>query len=431
MNKPIQSLLGEQCISFVHASGLPVYIIPKDFSVTYALLGVQYGSLDNKFVLNGKEVTPALGIAHFLEHKMFENPDGEDTFLKFSRTGADGNAYTTFTRTAYLFSCTENFEQSLEILLKSTATAYFTKENVEKEKGIIAEEIRMYEDDPYDTLYFSTMRCMYEKLALGSSICGTEESIQNITPEDLYDCYNSFYQNQNMALCLCGKVDKETVIPILDKVYGTVKSNAPIPTVIIEKEEATVSQNDLRLTGDVAIPLFTVGFKDVDISPDPIVRLRKYATMAILFEALFGGSADFSYQLYSSGSITSALDYEFEHKKQYSYLLLHGEGRNPEKVKNALFDYLLALSQNGIDPARLEGARRIVYSQFLSTFDRTESIANEILTYIFEQQDMLSYGDLVLSITDKECTDLFHSFFKRDHATFAALYPEQESEDLT
>lgn len=428
MHNSIQSLLGENCISFVHTSGLPVYIIPKDFSVTYALLGVQYGSLDNTFVLDGKEISPPLGIAHFLEHKMFENPDGEDTFLKFSRTGADGNAYTTFTRTAYLFSCTENFEKSLEILLKSTATPYFTDENVEKEKGIIAEEIRMYEDDPYDRLYFSTMRSMYEKVDLGISICGSEESIGCITPDDLYTCYNSFYQPHNMALCLCGKVDMETVIPILDRVYGTEVKSSPLPTVVCKQESALVLQNKLHLTGDVAIPVFSAGFKDVVISPDPLLRLRKYATMSILFEALFGGSSDFAYRLYRDGSITGALDYEFEHKKQYSYLLLHGEGPEPEKVKNALYDYLAVTKQNGIDPERLEGARRIVYSQFLSTFDRTESIANEILTYIFEEQDMLSYGDLVLSITDKECKELFDSFFDLRHATFAALYPENESE---
>ena len=140
----MRALLGEECISFVHASGLPVHLIPKDFSVSYALLGVRYGSLDNRFTVQGKEFCPPKGIAHFLEHKMFENPDMEDTFLKFSRTGADANAYTTFTRTAYLFSCSENFEKSLKILLESCFTPYFTKENVNKEKGIIAEEIRMY-----------------------------------------------------------------------------------------------------------------------------------------------------------------------------------------------------------------------------------------------------------------------------------------------
>jgi len=427
----IRSLLGEECIYTVHSSGLPVYFIPKDFSVNYALLGVRYGSLDNHFVFAGKEYRPPKGIAHFLEHKMFENPDGEDTFVKFSRTGADANAYTTFTRTAYLFSCSEHFEESLEILLKSCFTPYFTRENVKKEQGIIAEEIRMYEDDPFDTLYFSLMRCMYSEIELGVSICGTEESISEITPELLQNCYSAFYRPENMALCLCGNLNIDSVFPILDRILGTAPSPLPPPSVLRRSEGRQVVCPEMKIKADVALPLFAAGFKDTDISKDPVKRLRKYAAMAILFEALFGGSAEFAYQLYKDGDITGALDFEFDHNQNYSYLLLTGESPAPEKVKEKLYGYLAEIGAKGIDPIRLEGGRRIVYSQFLSTFDRTESIANEILTYVFEEQDMLSYGDLILDITDSECKALFDSIFKPEHAAFVSLYPESESEEST
>ena len=423
--------LDEECKQFTHASGLSVYLIPKDFSVAYAILGVRYGSLDNRFQYSGKEFVPPMGIAHFLEHKMFENPDGEDTFLKFSRTGADANAYTTFHRTAYLFSCSEKFEESLDILLTSCMTPYFTKENVEKEIGIIAEEIRMYEDDPYDRLYFSLMRAMYSETDLGVSICGTGESIQKITPELLYACYQGFYHPENMALCLCGNIQLENVLPILDRVFGTEKRFIVPARPLHTPEPCGVLKNEIRLTADVALPLFAVGYKDTNIDADPMVRLRKYATMSILFEALFGGSTDFAYRLYSNGLITAALDFEFDHNQRYSYLLLQGESPEPENVKNALLSYLESVQQDGIDPCRLEGAKKIVYSQFLSTFDRTESISNEILTYVFEEQDMLSYGDLVLSITNEECTNLFSDFFKPQNMTFASLYPEHESEENT
>ncbi|MBE6672453.1 MAG: insulinase family protein [Ruminococcaceae bacterium] len=422
-------LLGETCISFRHSSGLTVHLIPKDFTLSYALLGVRYGSLDNRFTLHGNEYRLPKGIAHFLEHKMFENPDGEDTFLKFSRTGADANAYTTFCRTAYLFSCTDQFEKSLEILLESCFTPHFTAGNVEKEQGIIAEEISMYEDDPYDTLYFSLMRTMYENTDLGTSICGTEESIRQITPELLYACHKGFYRPDNMALCLCGNIDVDRIVPILDKVLGSDEALCETPTLSVEPESENVQQTELTLHGDVPIPLFSVGFKDTDISPNPEVRFKKYATMAILFEALFGGSSDFSYKLYKDGVITCALDYEFEHKLQYSYMMLHGESPDPPEVKRRLNAYLSSLSQSGIDPERLEGARRIVYSQFLSVFDRTESIANEILAYVFEDQDMLRYGDLVLSVTNDDCKALFDRFFLPNHMTFASLYPYHESEE--
>lgn len=425
----VHPLLDERCISFTHESGLAVHIIPKDFSVSYALLGVRYGSLDNLFTLDGKKYPLPKGVAHFLEHKMFENPDGEDTFLKFARTGADANAYTTFSRTAYLFSCTEQFEKSLEILLESCFTPYFTKENVEKEMGIIAEEIRMYEDDPFDTLYFALMRAMYRHVDLGTSICGTEESINKISAELLNACHEGFYRPDNMALCLCGQVDEAAVKAILDRILGKEKPLSAAPILHTEKEEENVLQKKICLRGDAVIPLFSAGFKDTDIHSDPDVRLKKYATMAILFEALFGGSTNFAYELYRDGVITCALDYEFEHKKQYSYLMLHGESPAPDEVKSRLDAYLESIRQNGLDPDRLEGARRIVYSQFLSVFDRTESIANEILAYVFEDQNMLSYGDTVLSVTNEDCQKLFHSFFHPDHTAFAALYPYNESEE--
>lgn len=425
------ALLSEKCISFTHSSGLDVYIIPKDFSVTYALLGVRYGSLDNRFSYNGKQYTMPKGIAHFLEHKMFENPDGEDTFLKFSRTGADANAYTSFGRTAYLFSCTDQFEHSLSILLESCFTPHFTEENVQKEKGIIAEEIRMYEDDPFDSLYFALMRAMYQNIDLGSSICGSEESIEEITSDLLYSCYNRFYRPENMALCLCGQVDEKAVVSVLDRVLGTSRRKDPLPLTSDVSEPSRVLKTELTMHGDAVIPLFSVGFKDTDIDPDPKKRLKKYATMSILFEALFGGSTDFAYDLYKDGCITCALDYEYEHKKPYSYLMLHGESPDPTIVKTRLYAYLEQIRQNGIDPARLEGARRIVYSQFLSVFDRTESIANEILAYVFEEQNMLDYGDVVLSVTNEDCHDLFANFFQSERMTFAALYPYNESEEST
>ena len=425
----IHPLLDEKYISFTHESGLSVHIIPKDFSVTYALLGVRYGSLDNNFTFDGKQYSLPKGVAHFLEHKMFENPDGEDTFLKFARTGADANAYTTFSRTAYLFSCTEQFEKSLEILLESCFTPYFTKENVEKEKGIIAEEIRMYEDDPFDTLYFALMRAMYRHVDLGTSICGSEESIDKITPELLYACHEGFYRPDNMTLCLCGKVDEKTVTDILNKVLGKKTKQTALPVVFDEKEAPSVLKKEICLHADAVIPLFSAGFKDIDISSNEKQRLTKYATMAILFEALFGGSSEFAYELYRDGVITCALDYEFEHKKQYSYMMLHGESPDPSVVKARLCAYLESIRQNGIDPDRLDGARKIVYSQFLSVFDRTESIANEILAYVFEDQNMLEYGDIVLSITNDCCQKVFEEFFKDEHFTFASLYPYPEREE--
>ena len=184
------STINERYRKYLHSSGLEIYIIPKKMSTAYAIFGAKYGSLHNKFICNGEQITIPDGVAHFLEHKLFSNEDGTDSFERFSMLGADANAYTSFNRTAYLFNCTESFEESLEELLKFVTHPYFTEENVNSEKGIIAEEIKMYEDSPYDKCYYGMLDGLYEKHSIKRNICGSVESISDITPDTLYRCYH-------------------------------------------------------------------------------------------------------------------------------------------------------------------------------------------------------------------------------------------------
>ena len=194
--------LKEEYYKYTHKSGLEVYVFPKKLSTTYALFATRYGSIDSRFKLAGDEKFTEMpdGIAHYLEHKLFENPNGEDTFTRYAKYGASANAYTSNTMTAYLFSCTSNFKESLEILLDFVTTPYFTPETVEKEQGIIAQEIRMYDDHPFRRLYHMLLESLYEKHNVRINVAGTVESISHITADILYECYRVFYNLSNMKL---------------------------------------------------------------------------------------------------------------------------------------------------------------------------------------------------------------------------------------
>ena len=212
-------LLGEEYTLIRHKSGLNIYVFYKDISVTYTILGTKYGSFDNRFRTVGEQDIADVpeGIAHFLEHKMFEMEDGRDAFELYAANGADANAYTSVDRTAYLFSCTELFEENLRILIKMVTEPYFTPATVEKEQGIIGEEIKMCEDRPWNAMHYSLMNAIYKDSPARIPVTGTIESIAEITPELLYRCHKTFYDPHNMALCICGRVDGDRVVEIVDE----------------------------------------------------------------------------------------------------------------------------------------------------------------------------------------------------------------------
>ena len=264
MNKTVyrSEKLHEEYVGFRHKSGLQVYVFPKKMSTSYAMIATKYGSLDNRFKTKADTAftTVPAGIAHFLEHKMFENENGVDTFERFGETGANANAYTSFDHTAYLFSSTERFYESLEILLDCVTHPYFTPETVTKEQGIIAREIQMYEDSPNSLLYYELMRAIYEKNDVRTEVAGTVESIGDITADLLYKCYDTFYNLNNMVLCVCGEADAEHVEAILDRTLkqaedpGIVRSYPTERPEVYKKrtENWAAAKPQLRYGGTVA-----------------------------------------------------------------------------------------------------------------------------------------------------------------------------------
>ena len=289
-------MLEEKYYTFKHKTGLDVYVFPKNMTTSYAIFATKYGAIDNKFKLAGdKEFTSVPdGIAHFLEHKLFECEGGVDAFELFAKTGANANAFTSNTMTAYLFSCTEKLYESLEILLDFVTHPYFTEKTVQKEQGIIGQEIRMYEDNPGARLHKELMKALYKKNKMKIDVAGTVESISEITADVLYKCYNTFYNLNNMVLVVCGNADVEEVASVCDKVL---KESMPFDVIRdTEDDDEPREVNEKRAYSylDVSKPLFAIGIKDSDIPNDPQERIKKAYGFEILDEMLFSQSSEFS-----------------------------------------------------------------------------------------------------------------------------------------
>ncbi|MCL2517576.1 MAG: insulinase family protein [Oscillospiraceae bacterium] len=416
-------LLNEKYYHVKHKSGLNIYIFPKDLTTSYAVFGTRYGSIDNKFRFNNETdytVVPD-GIAHFLEHKMFENEDGEDTFAKFARTGASANAYTSFNMTVYLFSCTDRFYDSLEILLDYVTHPYFTPQTVEKEQGIISQEIRMGEDNPGRSLLYGTLQAMYEKHNVRIEIAGTVESISEITADVLYKCYNTFYNFSNMALCVSGNVTLDEVVAVADKILPE-QPEIKIESVY-DKEDAKVFNNYFTKKMQVSKPLFSIGIKDVQIIRDTKERMKKSAGMAILNSILYGKSSPFFNELYEEGLISGPLDCWNEHNKAFSFTMFSGESNDPDEIFKRFKKYIYVMQNAGIHGADFNRCKRVLYANTVKSFDSTDDIANNFLNFIFEDGDIFDFVDIVSQIDYNYIMDLLLEMYKEDYYSLATIYP--------
>ena len=260
LKETITSEIGESYVKAEHSSGLKIYILEKpQYNSCYAIFGTKYGSIDNCFTVDGEKTQVPEGIAHFLEHKLFESEDG-DAFTKYAETGAYANAFTSFDKTCYLFSCSDRFYDNLEILLNFVQSPYFTKETVQKEQGIIGQEIEMNADSPDTAVFENLMGCMYQNHPISVPILGTRASIAKITPEILHKCHRAFYAPNNMLLCVIGDVDPESVCAIAREHLPAEKTEKTT-RVDTWEEETKVEKHLVEANMEVAMPIFQLGFK--------------------------------------------------------------------------------------------------------------------------------------------------------------------------
>ena len=297
----INSTTGEELFYTKHKSGLDIYIIPKkNYSKSYAIFGTKYGSVDSEFVVPGETEMTSVpdGIAHYLEHKMFDQPDGSNVFDKFSKYGGNANAFTSFNMTAYLFSATANFKENLETLLDYVQSPYFTEESVQKEQGIIGQEIRMYDDNGGWKLFFNLINCLYREHPVKKEIAGTIESISHITADYLYKCYNTFYNLSNMALVIIGDIDTSETLKTIERAIKKVEPFTEEIKKVYPNEPDEIAQSYSEQSLSVAMPLFMIGFKDTDTGFDGEKLLKKEIEVEILMKMLFGKSSRIYKKLY-------------------------------------------------------------------------------------------------------------------------------------
>jgi len=421
------SLLGEEYRVWKHASGLDIYIFPKRMTATYAIFGTKYGSIHNRFATDGgaEMTTVPDGIAHFLEHKLFCAEDGSDAFERFSEYGADANAYTSFNKTCYLFSCTERFEDSLRELLSFVTHPYFTPESVASEVGIISEEIRMYDDNPSDRCFYGMLEAMYHTHSIRRNICGSVSSISEITAELLYRCYHTFYRLSNMALVVCGDVCDDDVLRIADEILP----KAPQKDVSIicpnenDQEPPEVLDAYRELPMQVSKPLFNIGIKDTEIPADGRARQKKDAAMSILDEMLFSRAGEIYNDLLDRDLISPALSYGYTISESSAYNSIAGEADDPKLVLEEIKKHVARIQASGLSREDFERGKRVMYAEFVKSFDSTDSIANNLFAFVCEDSELLSYAEILEEITFEDVCDLFAHAFEEEKIALSVVSP--------
>jgi predicted Zn-dependent peptidase len=377
-----------------HQSGLTVYIYPKNKNnSTYAVFGTKYGSIDNCFKIAGEKEPHKVpdGIAHYLEHKLFESEDG-DAFARYAKTGASANAYTSFYNTCYLFSCTQNVYESLEILLDFVQSPYFTKETVQKEQGIIGQEIKMYDDDPQWCVLFDLLEAMYHNHPVKNDIAGTVASIARITPELLYECYNTFYNLNNMVLCVAGNVDAEKVIAMCDKML---KPSKPIRIDrIFEEEPRHIVRARVEKKLAVASPMFNLGFKED--AGGPMAGVEKVAQTDILLEALAGDFTKLYRSLLDKGLINeNTFGKEYFEGPGFASVIFGGDSKDPDAAAEEIKKEIERVRREGIDAADFRMAQKSLYGHSVSALNDVGNIANSLAALSLSGRDFFGYIDAI------------------------------------
>ncbi len=375
------AVLHEKYYEIDHKSGLKIFVMPKEhYSSAYAVIGTRYGSIDTKFKRSDREnfVTVPEGIAHFLEHKLFESEE-LDAFTRYAETGASANAYTSFDKTCYLFQCTDRFEDSLRILLDFVTHPYFTKETVEKEQGIIGQEITMYYDVPGWMSTFNLLKCLYKNHPVRIDIAGTVDSISHITDKLLYDCYDTFYNLNNMALAVVGNVDVESVLSVCDEVL---KKSADVKIErAFEQEPREIVKSYEEYHLSVGMPVFSFGYKEE--CKTPMRTVKELIEMNVLLEILAGETSPLYTSLFEKGLINSSFSKEYFVGNGYEAVIFDGESNNAGEVAEAIKAEVENLRTNGFSDERFEAARRSLYGKEIMSYNDIDGVANSIIASCF------------------------------------------------
>lgn len=414
--------IGETLHTYVHESGLRVYVLPKTgFDKSFAIFAADFGSINAAFTADGVKVRVPDGVAHFLEHKLFEEEDG-NVFESFSANGASANAYTSFDMTGYLFSATANVYESLEVLIRFVQNPYFTEENVEKEKGIIGQEIDMYRDDPSWNCFFNCLRGMYENHPIRIDIAGSAESIAKIDKTLLYQCYNAFYAPKNMILFIGGNVEPEKVFEVVEKT--AVNRRSPEVQFHLPEEPETVSVRETEASFAIAKPMFSLGFKEKPME-DPVYADAVYEVLGSL---LFGKSTSLYKTLYAENLITDSFSYGYTAGKGYAFMQIDSESDDPKAVREKIFAHIEKVRAEGIREEDFERVKRSVYGSAVRLMGDAEKIAHNFVPMAFRGGDFLTYPDVVKGLTLADIHAVLGNGLAAEKSVLSVIKPKEEGE---
>ncbi len=411
--------------------GMDLYVLPRPgYRKKYAIFSTRFGSIDNRFRVEPDQELTVLpdGVAHFLEHKLFEDERG-NVFDRFAALGASANAFTSFTQTSYLFSCTENFEQSLEQLLEFVQEPYFTEQTVQKEQGIIGQEIKMYEDHPHWRVFFNLLEGLYVEHPVRNDIAGTLESISRITPDLLYRTYRTFYHPSNMALFVVGDLDPGRIGALVEENLAA-HNYRPMGAIVrsYPGEPAEIARQRTVQELVVSEPIFLLGFKDM-VAGELQGRelMRREILMELLLDVMFGSSEALYNDLYREDLIDENFDSEYTAENTYGYTMIGGETRDPEQLYRRIMEAVAGIKKEGISKEQFERHRRKVLGSYIRRFNSLEFIANNFLSFRFKGIDLFQLPSILHEVRREEALALVEENLDPDrHAVSLIVPPEEE-----
>ena len=423
MEKKLYERIGEEVFRATLPNGLPVYIVPKKgFSRKYALFATRYGGMDMRFEKDGQWLDTPAGIAHYLEHKMFDTEEG-NALQELAKNGAEPNAFTSNAITCYYFDATEKFYESLEILLSFVSVPYFTDESVQKEQGIIAQEIGMIEDNPEWQVYKQLMQALYHTSPARTPVAGSVESISHITAQTLYDCHKAFYTPANMCLVVVGDVKPERIIASANQILPA-KSGPLIRRDYGAEEELTAAEHFVSAAMEVSMPTFLVGFK----CPPQHGGEQQHRFTAIgelACDVLMGESSPLYARLYAEGLINGSFGAAFDLLPGASYVYAGGDSKDPQAVAEAILAEAQRLVSQGVDG---DYYRRVVNANFgaaLKALNSFESIAVSMAEGCFQGYDPYCFPEVYDSITVEDVLDFLRQNMTRDHMALSVITPKE------
>ena len=412
----------EKCYVKKLEDGLQVIIIPKkEIQKKYIIWATKFGSIDNTFIdsTTGEKVVIPDGVAHFLEHKMFEQKNGVDSLYVLMALGLDANAYTTNDHTAYLFECTDHFYEGLDELMDYVQNPYFTDQNVEKEKGIIGQEIGMYDDDPGWQLYINAMDCLYEKNPIKVDTAGTVETISGINPEMLYKCYNTFYHPSNMVLTVVGDFEPEEILAEIKKRLKDNEARGEI-TRIYPEEKLEINKKYAEKEMEVSLPLFMIGFKD-NIKDKYNEVVKRHIAIEIILNMLIGKSSNLYNELYKEGYLLSQPDLEYEFGNEYSHVLIGGQSKDPQKVYEKIAEKIQEMKNNDINVQEFERIKKKIYGDYAVEYNNVADIGRMFTSDYIKGINSFEYMDKFKEIDAEYAKQVLKEIFTEDKMIMSVI----------